>query len=206
MLHSKDHIFIIIIAGDVLKQRSKSYQIKEEWFWRSLLLQFLSLSDPTRNPCFAKSVSILSFDFRAPDQLLHPFLCPSDRHFSRMYYTAPLQSQLSPSTVLQAVNPIHYQTLCKKCFQPRMWTDLLLYWNAKIKLTFRNCPQHVCSLARGSWRPLLCMSSLQTHTPRALPWSSLCEGAEPASHSGAGRSPVTSPALSPFPKVSKEVI
>lgn len=153
-------------------------------------------------------MSIFSFDFRVPDQLLHPFLCPSDRHFSKMYYTATLQSQLSPSTVPQAVTHIHYQTLHKKGFQPRMWTGLLLYWNTRIKSTCGNCSQHACSVARGLLLPLplLCRSPLQTHTPHALPSSSLSKEEEPGSHSGAGRSPMTSPALSPFPKISQEVI
>lgn len=142
----------------MLKQRSKPYQIKEEWFSRrSLPLQFLSLSDPIQNPCFAKSVSI-DTDFRVPNQLLHPFLCPPERHFSKTCYTASLQSQLSPSTVLQGVNHIHYQTLHKKGFQHRMWTGLSLYWNTRITLTFGNCPQCASRVAGGLSCPCPCFA------------------------------------------------
>ena len=82
----------------------------------------LYLSDPNQNLGFAKSLSILSSGFQSSRPT--PPSIPISirlRHFSKtMYYTGTLQSQLSHSTVLQAVNHTHYQSLTEERFQPIM--------------------------------------------------------------------------------------
>lgn len=124
-----------ILAGDVL-----TLQIKEEWVWsRSLLLQFFSLSDPNQNPGFAKSILSSGFQSSRPTPPSIPISIRLRRFSKTMYYTGTPQSQLSHSTVLQAVNHTHYQSLTEKRFQPIMGIRLLLFLKASIKLTFENC-------------------------------------------------------------------
>lgn len=123
-LHSKELNIMFYSCWRCVKAVIKTLpKRKQEWFWSSsLLLLFFSLSDPNQNPGFAKSLSILSSGSQS-SRPTPPSIPISTRlkHFSKtMYYTGNLQSQLSHSTVLQAVNHTHHHSLIEEMFEPIM--------------------------------------------------------------------------------------